>query len=345
MGNIGDTITQTIPTVGSSGTAYATNVDLFLTEVKARLEAKVPRSSLADGLLDMNGNPIANVSYAHISNGLAAPTTPTNSLQAYLGNLYWVNTGGAVQITSGTSLNTASLGGITGDYGGSNPAQFRFVDVDQEYYAYDNYSTGAWAYLWARGIDIAAAATGVNRVRMVYGGAGSYTLTLPPAAPASTSLLKMSSAGAVTTAAAIVRTAVFHPSIYKLTGAWTFTTENSYVTSANPSTGVLDIPLTLPVGCTVTDVTLRVNKTSAGTVDLNVLFIKDTDGTATTIGTGTSTAAAPGLISIPVNPAPNETTVSGKCYRVKVNSNASTGGGDTIYHLSVTYSEPATFAV
>ena len=55
MGDIGDSM-PTIPAVGSSGTTYATNVNLFLTEAKARLEAQVPRESLAPGDLDLDGD-------------------------------------------------------------------------------------------------------------------------------------------------------------------------------------------------------------------------------------------------------------------------------------------------
>lgn len=309
MGNIGDTITQTIPTVGSSGTAYATNVDLFLTEVKARLEAKVPRSSLADGILDMNGNPVANTTYYHISNGAGAPTTPTNSLQAYSGNLYWINTGGAVQITSGAALNVASFGGITGDYGGANPAQFKYVSADQEYYAYANFGTGTWAYLWARGIDIAAAATGSNRVRMVYGGAGSYTLTLPPAAPGANAFLQMATTGAVTAsntidqavtaleykftstrAMAVAATAAVNPGGGHTLGTQFWTAGNSLNNIVFPIQGLMD-------GVQINTVSFAYRKLTAATTTWTFSFWKfnHATGTATQIGSNlTDNTANPG---------------------------------------------------
>lgn len=107
MGSIGDSMSSTpIPAVGSSGTDYATKIDALLTEIVARLEVDVPRGSLAAGTLDMVANPITNVTYLEIDNGSGVPTTPVNSFQAYGGNIYWVNTGGAVQLSSGAFLGT-----------------------------------------------------------------------------------------------------------------------------------------------------------------------------------------------------------------------------------------------
>jgi hypothetical protein len=200
MGNIGDTIATAIPVVGAGGSGYATDIDSFLTEVKARLEAKLPKSSIAAGSLDLANNALQNASYITLYNMLSAPTTPVGSLQAYNGDLYWVSGAGTVQLTVGGLINSAVNGGITGNYGGANPAQFRFVDADQEFYAYDDFGAGAWANLWARNVDIAAGASSAFRCRLAYGGAGSYTLTLPPAAPATKKILSMDSSGNVTAA-------------------------------------------------------------------------------------------------------------------------------------------------
>lgn len=200
MGTYGDPITQSIPAVGSSGTQYATDIDLFLTEVKTRLQAKVPLTSLAAGTLDLNNNPITNAQYALLYPQTAAPTSPFSSLQNFGGNLYWVNPSGAVQITSAGALNIAGVFGITGDYGGVNPAQFRFVDVDQEYYAYDDFAGGAYARIWAKNFDLAAASTGAVRVRISATGVGSsYTLGLPTTLPASILPVVMDTAGALST--------------------------------------------------------------------------------------------------------------------------------------------------
>jgi hypothetical protein len=198
MSNIGDPVTQTIPAVGTTGTSYATDINALLTEFKSRLENKVPLSSLLIGTLDLTNNPLQNAQYLSLYPQPAAPTTPTGSLQMYAGNLYWVSSSGAVQITNGALLNSSSIGGITGDYGGTNPAQFRFVDADQTYYAYDDFSTNTWAHFRARDIEIAGGATSANRVRIVWGGSVNYTLTLPAALPGTQKLLQLTSTGTLT---------------------------------------------------------------------------------------------------------------------------------------------------
>lgn len=198
MGNIGDPMTSgTIPVVGTVGTGYAATINTFLAEVKQRLEAKIPLGSFLPGLLDMLNNAIANLSYISLYPAAVSPTTPVGSLQAFGGNLFWVSPSGAVQITNGASLNSGALGGITGDYGGANPAQFRFVDADTEYYAYDDFGGGKWAYLWTRGVDIAGGLTSANKVRLQSTVTASYSLTLPNA-PASQVLTQVDNTGAVT---------------------------------------------------------------------------------------------------------------------------------------------------
>lgn len=275
MGDIGDTINETIPAVGTSGTTYATNINLFLTEVKNRLEAQVPRTSLEDGDLDLNGYDIQNALTVGFSEQLETPTTPTGTLQAYNGELYWVGAGGVVQITDGTTLNAGSIGGITGDYGDPNPAQFRFVDADQEYYAYDNYSTGAWAKIWARYLDIAAGNTGTTRLRLGFGGGSSYTLTFPSAVPATTQLLTMDTSGNLGFATRTVVQSV-SPSAWKrddsveVVGADGFNQTGGWGAWAgpdntSPDTTILHIPLSAPVGSVITGYTLYYYKNTANT--------------------------------------------------------------------------------
>src|SRR6266550_3465701 len=99
-GNIGDAISQTIPTVGASGTQYATDIDAFLTEVKGRLNVKVPRASLAAGALDLASNALQNASYVSVASAGGTPTTPASSIQQNGGDLYWVTASGQVKITS-----------------------------------------------------------------------------------------------------------------------------------------------------------------------------------------------------------------------------------------------------
>jgi hypothetical protein len=196
---IGDNITQPIPAVGTAGTGYATQFVNFLTEVKARLEAKVALASLLAGLFDLNNNGIANIKYAGLYEQLAVPSTPVGSLQRYGGNLYYVSPSGAVRITNGAALDAVSLRGITGA-GYVAPAEFQYDLGSITYKALSDVDTtpDTWAYLAARAVDVYGGATSTNRVRLSWGGAGSYTLTLPAALPGSKSILLMDAAGNVT---------------------------------------------------------------------------------------------------------------------------------------------------
>src|SRR5262249_15181653 len=81
--------------------------------------------------------------------------------------------------------------------GGVNPAQFRYITANTEYYAYTDFGAGTYAYIWGRGFDIAGASTGASRVRLLNSG-GNYSLTVPTALPASQVLMQLDNAGQMT---------------------------------------------------------------------------------------------------------------------------------------------------
>lgn len=184
MGNIGDAFSVSIPTVGTAGPTYATAINSILSEVMNRLSVKVPLSSLgltAD--LSLAGNNLTNVTYVAFNNLSSTPgASPASRATAYNGDFWWVSPAGPVQITNGALLNAAAVGGITGDYGGANPAQFRYVAVDSRYNAYANFGSNNWAYVRGLGFDIAAGATSSVFARLLFGGASNKTYTLPAAA-------------------------------------------------------------------------------------------------------------------------------------------------------------------
>lgn len=200
--SIGDIITQPIPAVSTTGTAYASQLVAFLQEVKARLEAKLPLTSLLAGYFDLSNNAVANAQYVGLYPQADTASEPVGSFFNYQGNLYWQSSSGAAQITAGSAINAASVAGIGGDYGGANPALVYFSDTDQFYYFYDDYGATAWAGGGFRCVDVHAGYTSALRVRLAFGGAGNYTLTLPPAVPAANGTpLLMDTGGNVTAAA------------------------------------------------------------------------------------------------------------------------------------------------
>lgn len=197
MGNIGDTISDTVPAVGSSGPGYATDINALLTEFKARLTAMIPMSSLLlNSDLDMNGQAILDAEYITLQNTASTPgASPVNRITAFGGDFYWVGPAGAVKLTNGAALNSASLGGITGDYTGAGPMQFRYDAANTRYDAFANQATNTWAYVRARGFDIAGGATSAVRQRHVWGGVANQTITWPAALPAGAKVLQTDASG------------------------------------------------------------------------------------------------------------------------------------------------------
>lgn len=338
MGNIGDAISETIPAVGTSGTTYATNINAFLTEVKARLEADVPRASLAAGDLDLNGDDLQNAGYLGLATAASTPTTPVGSLQRYGNNLYWINNAGAVQITSGTSLNTTLVGGITGDYGGANPAQLRFVDADLEYYAYDDYAGGAWARVWARNFDIAAGATSAFRARLAFGGGGNVTYTLPSAAPAAAAFLQMDTSGNITASNNLARVKNIPGSMGIIANGAPHTFTDG-VWTLGSSILKLFFPIEMDVGQVISSFTLNCIKNSDATNTLTAqLYYNSASSGLTTVGAAATNAAnAPGAITL---------TTSGLARTVSANeffvlaveqSDSTPSASDTVRNLIINY--------
>lgn len=234
MGNIGDSISTNVPAVGASGPSYATDINALLTEYKVRLTAKVPLSSLlANSTFDMNGQAMTNLSYITLPNiGSTPGASPVNRITAHAGNFYWVGPSGAVQITNGASVNAAGIGGITGDYNGTG-MEFRYDLGNTRYDAFATQSTNTWAYVRARGFDIAGGATSTVRARLLYGGAGNVTYTLPSAAPSASAYLRMDTSGNITAPTTTAANTLAHAEVYRTYDAITI-----YTTGTGTASGV-----------------------------------------------------------------------------------------------------------
>lgn len=355
---IGDPITQPIPAVGTSGTTYATEVNAFLTEVKDRLEAEVPRASLEEGDLDLDGFPVQNAEYLGLADAGDAPTTPVGTIQRYNDELYWVSAGGVVQLTAAGQVNVTSASGIGGDYGGVNPAQFRFVDADSEYYAYDDFAGGVWAFLWARGLDLAKDSSSTTRVRLLAnsGMGSSYNLTLPTALPSEDTLLQVNSSGAVS-AGRRTKTIFLSPSAWACTDGitevvdqWTMnflgTSASSYwvnqiSTPMNVGNGIrLFAPLELEAGAIITAMNFYTDKGSDST---NTLFaaLEEVDpvtGVPTSLATANNTSNGGGPATVAFTSTLPVTIAADKYYRVEMGISDDTPSAvDKIFALSVTY--------
>lgn len=114
--------------------------------------------------------------------------------------LYWrSNTGANVKLTAGSALNVAAFtGGIGGDYAAVGAA-VAFEDAN------DRYTFKQQSNLWARMASGEVRILETGSTETVYVGlaapaalAASHTITLPLAAPGSTSIMQMDSGGAIT---------------------------------------------------------------------------------------------------------------------------------------------------
>lgn len=201
MGDIGDDITTSVPSVGAVGTQYATDINAILTEVIARLEARVNMSSLlpADAGLDMNGNTLTNVDSLSLYPQSSAPSgAPFGRFAYYNGEVYAVTPAGVVQLTSSGAVNTASTGSITGDFG-TGPERVTFVNADERYDFWDDQGAGGYAIVRSRQFDYIDEATArVLSLKAPSTISAGYTLNLPIANPASSKVLFTTSAGQMT---------------------------------------------------------------------------------------------------------------------------------------------------
>lgn len=354
MGNIGDTISESAPAVGSAGPTYASTINALLTEFKARLVARIPLSALlANSNLDMNGQAILNAAYITLTNEAVSPSgvaSPSNRIAAYNGNLWWVSPTGAVQLTNGASLNASGIGGITGDYSGAGPMEFRYDLANTRYDAFANQSTNTWAYVRGRGFDIAQTSTSNLRTRLTAqaGSGSSQSFSLPAAPPSSPgAVMIMDNSGNMSASNSLYTSINLATGDYKHTdmrvvsqdgsgGACTVGTYSSGATSdavtwtLSTGGGVVYIPLRgLRENDRIRYIGIAADATSAPTVELYSLI----GGTATlvpwTAGAWTYPANGGRVYTIDTPTAitlqgSTATLFSSETYFIKITSNAST---------------------
>jgi len=190
-----------LPTVGGS-------VDVWGTLINTLLEQKVDSHDHTTGKgtkvpvagLDINADLSFNSKRATTLNGVAfnaVGSDPVGVRELYSkapGDLYWSNGAGThVQLTTGGSINVASVAGIGGDYAGAGAA-FDFIDASDSYTAKQQIGAGVrqWARLESADLRIYEfkAHPAAGPVPGLFVGlaspaalAASYTLTFPGALP------------------------------------------------------------------------------------------------------------------------------------------------------------------
>lgn len=361
---IGSTLTNSVPAVGSSGTAYATSVNALLNEMKTAIEGTVPFSALSGSTLDMNNVPIIDASYVAFYNTTGTPSAAIAGRFVYSdGELWAVNSTGAIQITSGSGLNASAIGGIGGDYGSPNPASVQFVDAAWRYDFYDNYTALEYGYVRSAGVDIASGghvATS-NFAKLRYAGSTNLTFTFPDSVAAGglKSLIQIDDAGnlkvnnatnQVTDVAYFANnismaagTAILHGSKYiqfvpqrgvcYVTAGALNTSTNVIAASGGSTTVKVSLP-PMELGQRIKDIKLKGYKSTAGSLSFylhTVTLGASAVETESAIG-ATATTTTSGVYT--VNQTYTETVSSLNNYRLSITLPANT---DSCWIIEITY--------
>jgi hypothetical protein len=196
----------TLPTVGVTiGPTWASNINTVLTTIDSHNHssgngALIPTSALninADLTFgSFNATVLRTTRYASQAAALAL-SSDKECVYSVSGNLYYNNASGtAVQITSGTGLNFASLGTIGGDYGAGGVTASVTYNNTTKVYAFLQAASSS-AKMAMADIALFEAATGTNAVTLKSPAslASAYSLTFPAALQAYTGFVRMTSAG------------------------------------------------------------------------------------------------------------------------------------------------------
>jgi hypothetical protein len=231
--------------------------------------------------------------YSAITNAKGVDFQPhaASAMTAYAGclftnssdsnNLYFrTQAGSNVRITNGATLDTTTSGGIGGDYA-SIPAELNFVDASKTY-TLKSTTGGAWSRIQAGALRLTEFGTTESTyIEFACPAAlgGNYTITPATALPGSTSVVQISSTGALTYSNTLShgnRTiAIGGPEFAIQSGTPTFTSQGRFTSMG---TAFLVASLGLNAGDRVRSVTFTYNRGGAGDIDFT--FIRNTGDAA-----------------------------------------------------------------
>lgn len=271
--------------------------------------------------------------------------------------LYWrTNAGTNVKLTNGASINTTLVGGIVGDYA-SVGAEVAYDDANDRY-TFKQQSTKPWARIMCGGVQIAEFNTTESVfTRLVCNAAlaASYDITFAAALPGSTTLVQISSAGALSYSNTIPtptapdykfssqRTMII-PAGSAAIGAGSdiaYSTGSATWTFPVASANQLVYPIRIEAGMQIEQWTVYCRKTTAATNTINAeLYKVDSTATKTQIGaTQSNSANNPGNITLSQSGLTQSATVGEQYYLVLFKS-ATLSAGDIGFHAEVKYTRP-----
>lgn len=194
---IGDDWTLPIPANTGGGT-FATQINAVLTELTERVSEPLTIAAIGwNSDADAENHSLNNVAQVGLYDQ-SSLSTDVGAITSFGGELYFISSAGAIQLTENGGLNVAALVGIVGDYGSGNPARVSFEDASATYHFYDDMAGGDYANVKVATLKLDSTA-GTNVLTVDWGGSANATYTLPPAVPAGTALLRMESDGDIVT--------------------------------------------------------------------------------------------------------------------------------------------------
>lgn len=187
----------------------------------------VPTAGIGiDADLTMAGYSLTNLRAAVFTVQTSFATARSLWVRSSDNALVWRSASGTdYKLADNSGLNLSATGGITGDYAAAGAALY-YDDTAEAYRFLETAPTpNDWSYIKAGGVDVYEHDASISNfvgLRSPAGLAASYNLSFPAALPGSTSILSVSSAGAIT-ASNTIANAVTLSSTLGVTGLITAT--------------------------------------------------------------------------------------------------------------------------
>lgn len=332
----GQAITTTPPTVGGSSGTWGALLNAWIAAIEVEVERKVnPADMTINATLDMNDNEVGETAAVQLTNKSAVLAGASNANKIYIksGELY-VSDGNAIQVqlTSAGALNAASIGGFTGDFGGSEPARAAYSAAASSFIYTQDPGVPAKADHGDILLRETAASALAVTIKSPASLAGAYTVTFPAAVPAGNYPVAMSSAGVLT----VPSIAPHGSKIIQIPAGAGHTTSGTFsaTTGAWSSLGTtpIVIPVPLEIGQRIRSVSTYVNETGTGVVMTTALYRYNATSDVTA-AVGSQVSPGGGANRTVTIGSLTETVAAGVYYFVKVTPGESS---QAVYMTEVT---------
>lgn len=299
------------PVTGDSTKDVLTKFSDNFQVLETDLEAKVTQADIEiGGALEMHDHPLTEVGSLLMTDNIGASSV-AGTLMYATGKWYVADAVGAIQLTDGSGgISASGVGGIGGDYGGTEPALVSYSAIDSTY----SFTTDPGVYADVNMLSVTFPTAGGSLTLVpdaALTGAKTITISAPPAS--GTGMLTLTSAGVMEADAAVTNAQTFsdvtvtdltatnllRPALTRAiplvhlewtNAAPTVTRAYGRVTTITALTEFL-IPIELEVGEKLTNISCYVTRSgTAGTVTLRA-FKVSTAGTVSHLGAAVTSAA------------------------------------------------------